>query len=113
MHEIVETATYLAAAERAGMSEEDRDFVAMCIAANPRAGDLIKGSNGVRKVRIARPNTGKSSGWRVLTAYVAEVEPVYLLTVYAKNQRANVSQAEINAWAKVMAELKKGAKEKT
>jgi hypothetical protein len=110
LHEIVETPIYLAAARRAGMDEDDREFVASYIAANPQAGDLIKGSNGVRKVRIAKPDTGKSGGWRVLTAYVADIAPVYLLTVYAKNRRANISQAEVNAWAKVMTELKAEAR---
>jgi hypothetical protein len=47
---------------------------------------------------------------RVLTAYVADVAPVYLLSVYAKSQRANVSKAEVNEWAKVMTALKAGVR---
>jgi hypothetical protein len=76
------------------------------IAADPKGGDLIKGTGGVRKVRIARPNTGKSGGWRVLTAYVAEAAPVYLLTVYGKNQKSNISKAEANEFAALMKALK-------
>ena len=76
------------------------------LAANPDAGDLIKELGGVRKVRIARPDGGKSSGWRLLTAFVGEVAPVYLLTVYAKSQRGNVSKAEVKELARLMKELK-------
>lgn len=110
MHTIVETKAYLAAADHAGLTEEDREFVVNHIASNPRAGDLIKGANGVRKVRIARPGTGKSGGWRVLTAFVADVATTYLLTVYAKNQRANISKAETNELAALMKLLKAEAR---
>jgi hypothetical protein len=106
LREIVETKAYLAAADRAGLTEEDREAVVNHIAANPKGGDLIKGTGGVRKVRIARPNAGKSGGWRVLTAYVAEAAPVYLLTVYGKNQKSNISKAEANEFAALMKALK-------
>jgi hypothetical protein len=111
LREIVETNAYLSAADRAGMTEEDREAVVNYIAANPKAGDLIKGTGGVRKVRIARPNTGKSGGWRVLTAFVADVAPVYLLTVYGKNQKGNISKAEANAFAALMKALKAEARQ--
>jgi len=110
LHEIVETPAYLAAAARAGMTEDDRTTVADFIAANPQAGDLIKGSGGVRKVRVAKPGAGKSGGWRVLTAYVSDTVAVLLVTVYGKNQRGNVSKAEVNEMGKLMKELKAEAR---
>jgi len=110
LHEIIETPAYLAAAERAGMTEEDRAAVVDFIAANPQAGDLIKGSGGVRKVRIAKPGGGKSGGWRVLTAYISETVAVLLVTAYGKNQRGNVSKAEVNEMAGLMKELKAEAR---
>lgn len=111
LHEIIETPAYLAAAERAGMTEDDRVMVADYIAANPQAGDLIKGSGGIRKVRIAKPGVGKSGGWRVLTAYVSDTVAVLLVTAYGKNQRGNVSKAEVNEMAKLMKELKAQARQ--
>ncbi len=112
LHGIVETPAYLAAAARAGMTEDDRTAVADFIAANPQAGDLIKASGGVRKVRVARPGGGKSGGWRVLTAYVSDTVAVLLVTVYGKNQRGNVSKAEINEMAQLMKALKAEARRK-
>lgn len=114
LHEIIETPAYLAAAARAGMTEEDRAAVVDFIAGNPQAGDLIKGSGGVRKVRIAKPGGGKSGGWRVLTAYISDTVAVLLVTAYGKNQRGNVSKAEVNEMAELMKELKaeaRGSKE--
>ena len=112
LHEIVETPAYLAAAARARMTEDDRAAVAAFIAADPQAGDLIKGSGGVRKVRVAKPGGGKSGGWRVLTAYVSDTVAVLVVMVYGKNQRGNVSKAEINEMAKLMKALKAEARRK-
>ncbi len=112
LHEVIETPAYLAAAARAGMTEDDRVAVVDFIAANPQAGDLIKGSGGVRKVRIAKPGGGKSGGWRVLTAYVSDTVVVLLVTAYGKNQRGNVSKAEINEMFQLMKVLKAEARRK-
>ena len=110
LHEVIETPAYLAAAARAGMTDDDRVAVVDFIAANPQAGDLIKGAGGVRKVRVAKPGGGKSGGWRVLTAYVSDSVAVLLVTTYGKNQRGNVSKAEINEMAKLMKDLKAQAR---
>lgn len=94
------------------MTDDDRVAVVNYIATNPQAGDLIKGSGGVRKVRIAKPGGGKSGGWRVLTAYVSDTVAVLLVTAYGKNQRGNVSKAEVNEMAQLMKELKAEARRK-
>ncbi len=94
------------------MTDDDRVAVVNYIATNPQAGDLIKGSGGVRKVRIAKPGGGKSGGWRVLTAYVSDTVAVLLVTAYGKNQRGNVSKADVNEMAQLMKELKAEARRK-
>lgn len=106
LHAVVETHGYLADAKHAGMDEADRVRVVDHLAANPMGGDLIQGTGGVRKVRIAREGGGKSGGFRVLTAYFDEDNPVFLLGAFAKNERSNISKASRNALAKVMEELK-------
>jgi hypothetical protein len=63
-------------------------------------------------VRAAKPGGGKSGGWRVLTAYVSDTVAVLVVTVYGKNQRGNVSKAEINEMAKLMKALKAEARRK-
>jgi len=77
------------------------DIVSM-IAATPKCGDVIVGSGGIRKVRFAIGHKGKSGGVRVIYAFRDEQFPAFILTVFAKNERANLSKSEINALAKAM-----------
>jgi hypothetical protein len=53
-------------------------------------------SGGVRKLRWAAQGNGKSGGVRVIYYFHNEAFPVFLLTVYAKNQKANLTKAERN-----------------
>jgi hypothetical protein len=102
VHTIVETQGYLADAKSAGLDEQGRARIADAIARDPSAGDLVRGTSGVRKVRIARPGGGKSGGYRILTGYFDEDSPVYLLGVFAKNEKANISKAEAKALEQYM-----------
>lgn len=59
--------------------------------------DLIPGAGGMRKLRWAASGRGKSGGARVITYWHCEGCPIYLITIYLKNERANLSRAEINS----------------
>ena len=72
------------------------------MAAQPAAGDLIEGTGGVRKLRWARDGRGKSGGVRVIYYFHSGAMPLYLLTMFAKNERANLSKAERNELAKLV-----------
>lgn len=76
------------------------------LADNPETGDVIRGSGGVRKVRWAMPGRGKSGGVRVIYYFHSEEMPLWLLTLFAKNERANLSDDEVNALAKLVATFK-------
>jgi len=89
---VVETPEFLRRARSVGMSDADRAEVVDQLAADPEAGIELGG--GLRKVRIARRGGGKSGGFRVLHFYREEGLPVFLLTVFAKNERANVTAKE-------------------
>lgn len=67
MQTVIETAAYLKAADRAGLTEEDRAIIVNMLASNPDAGAAIKESGGCRKVRVAKDGKGKSGGYRVIT----------------------------------------------
>ncbi len=79
------------------MTDAEVDGVIDYIGENPSAGDEIAGSGGCRKVRIAGKGEGKSGGYRVITFYTGVDIPVYLLTVFSKGEKANLSKAECNA----------------
>jgi hypothetical protein len=85
MHAVLETPAYLRAAETAGMTDEERE-----------AGDEIRGTGGCRKIRIGGRGKGKIGGYRVITYYGGVNVPVFLLTVFSKGQRADLSQDERN-----------------
>lgn len=97
MQSVVETPAYLAAAREEGMSSDEMMGAVDLVAANPRAGDLIVGSGGCRKVRVPGKGRGKSGGYRVVTFFGGKEVPVFLLAVLSKGSRANFSNAERNA----------------
>ncbi|WP_226948724.1 type II toxin-antitoxin system RelE/ParE family toxin [Rhizorhabdus wittichii] len=99
MHTVIETAAYLAAAKDAGMDAAEQAAVVDLIAANPEAGDVMPGCGGARKLRVAKPGRGKSGGYRVITYFAGEDVPVFLLTVFGKNEKANLTKGERNALA--------------
>jgi hypothetical protein len=106
MHTVIETKPYLTAADAAGMTETERERVVMFLAENPEAGDIMRESGGCRKIRIAKDGSGKSGGYRIITWFGGKDIPVFLLTVFAKGKKANLSDGECNALAKLTAMLR-------
>lgn len=103
---VVETDRFLKDAKGLMPESEQFELVAL-LAANPRAGDLIPQTGGVRKLRWALPGKGKRGGARVIYYFHNERWPVFLLAAYGKNEKANLSQAERNAMAKLISMLVK------
>jgi hypothetical protein len=103
---VIETKAFLSDAADAGMSEEEREALIAIIARNPTAGDVMQGTGGCRKVRYKKPGTGKSGGYRAITYFGGKDIPVFLLSVFGKSQRANLSQAERNHLAKLTGQLR-------
>lgn len=98
LYTVAETPEYIRQAEKLLSPDERRDLVSY-LAAHPRAGDLMEGTGGVRKLRWARGGRGKSGGVRIIYYVHSEAMPLYLLTLFAKNERANLSKAERNELA--------------
>lgn len=69
MQSVIETEAYLRAAKDAGMADEERTAAVDLVAANPEAGDLLQGTGGVRKARLAGRGKGKSGGYRIVWYY--------------------------------------------
>ena len=67
-----------------------------CLAKDPQAGDEIQGTGGARKIRFAGKGKGKRGGYRVITFFSGTDIPVFLLNVFAKNERVDLTQAERN-----------------
>lgn len=83
------------------MGDEDCATLIDHLAHNPKAGDLIPGTGGVRKLRWQLAGRGKRSGARVIYFFHSVNLPLFALTAYAKNERENLSQADRNAFRRL------------
>lgn len=98
---VAETTEYSRRAKKL-LSEQERNDLIAFLAARPEAGDVMEGTGGVRKVRWAREGKGKSGGVRVIYYYHSEGIPLYLLIIYGKSEKDNLSAGERNDVAKLV-----------
>lgn len=89
------------------MGEAEQQSVVDLIAAAPETGDIMPGCGGARKLRVARPGGGKSGGYRVISYFAGKDVPVFLLTVFPKNMKSNLTKAEQTAFGKAVKLLTK------
>jgi hypothetical protein len=61
----------------------------------PEAGDLIPGSRGLRKIRVASGGKGKRGGARVIYYWYVEPEKIQFCRIYGKSTQTDISQAEL------------------
>jgi hypothetical protein len=71
------------------------------LSSTPNAGVLIKGTGGIRKIRWAQEDTGKSGACRVIYFFHSMEVPLFILNIFAKNEKADISQAERNELRKL------------
>ena len=95
---VAEVPEFIRAADKL-LSEAEREDVIRYLAEHPKAGDLMQGTGGVRKLRWKRGGQGKSGGVRVVYYFHDEAMPLYLLTLFAKGDQANLTKAERNELA--------------
>ena len=103
MHAIVESPQFVADAKSAGLTEAEIERIITRIASSPDCGDPIPGTGGARKVRFAGRGKGKSGGYRVITFYTGPDLPVFLLTVFGKGEKVDLTQGERNAMRRELA----------
>ncbi len=101
---VVELPEYLRRSQKL-LSEEERSRLVSYLAAQPDVGVILEGTGGIRKLRWKRDGMGKSGGVRVIYYYHSERYPLFLLTIFGKSEKANLSHAERNMLAKLVEEL--------
>jgi hypothetical protein len=102
---VAETPLFVRQADDVWDNDERTAFVNF-IASNPEAGDVIPDTGGVRKVRWSRSGAGKRGGVRVIYYYHDASLPLYLLLVYAKARREDLTPDEKRMARKLAAILK-------
>lgn len=90
----------------AGLTDEDYGAFQEWLAGRPDVGTAIRGGGGIRKVRWALPGRGKSGGIRVIYFWRVNQAQILLLTLYAKNERTDLSDAQVRQLAKYVKALK-------
>jgi hypothetical protein len=105
MHTIVETPVFIRSAKNAGVMEEELDEIKAILSNTPNAGDEMPGTGGARKLRVAGKGKGKSGGYRVITFYSGVDIPVFLLDIYAKGEKIDLTQDEKNTLKKILGRI--------
>jgi hypothetical protein len=77
------------------VDDEDYRQLQVRLLLDPEAGDLIAGSGGLRKVRMAVHGRGKRGGARVIYYWIRPGSQVYMLLAYAKNERDELSEEQL------------------
>jgi hypothetical protein len=91
------------------LSEEDIRCLEQVLIENPRGGQVVPGTGGVRKIRVATEGRGKRGSARVIYLYVELREKVYLLLAYAKNVQADLTAEQARAVRALVDQLRKEA----
>ncbi|HEX7776350.1 MAG TPA: type II toxin-antitoxin system RelE/ParE family toxin [Parvibaculum sp.] len=101
---VVEFKAFLANAKML-FSDEERDALIEFLSYNPMAGVVIKGTGGIRKLRWGAKGKGKSGGARAIYFYHDDEMPLFLLTAYGKNQKADIEPEEKAEFRELIDEL--------
>ena len=81
------------------LSDDDYRQLQLALAMNPKAGLVIPGSGGLRKMRWAAKGHGKRGGVRTIYYHYQEQDTCFMLVVYAKNERDDLSRRELQVLA--------------
>ena len=111
MQTVAETPTFSRQADKLFSQDERRELIDF-LAQNPLAGEEIRGTGGVRKLRFGAAGKGKRGGARVIYYYLDEGMPIYALLAYAKAARDDMTPDERRAVRALAAMLKAAWKER-
>ena len=104
---IEETEPFKKAVKKEKINKSDIDKLKDELKENPEKGDVIQKSEGLRKVRMAINNSGKRGGARVIYLYLVVKKKIYLVTVYKKAVKDDLSDDDLKIFRKYTTLLKK------
>lgn len=91
-----------------GLTDDDLRELQNHLLKNPKAGDAIKGTGGLRKIRVPMENKskGKRGGARVIYIDIEIKEKIYFINVYAKDEKDDLTEDEKKAFKAIVKFLK-------
>ena len=102
----IEVPTFTKKWKELGLSDEILRELQNILLKNPKTGNTIKGTGGLRKIRIPLDNSGKRGGARVIYVDVELKEAIYFINVYTKNEQDDLTNDEKKAFKAVIKFLK-------
>ena len=94
------------------LSDEERNNLIYYLSLHPKSGIILKGTGGIRKLRWASKGKGKSAGLRIIYFYYNADLPLFLLTLFSKGEKTNISITERNKLSKLSTVLVSNYKRK-
>lgn len=103
----IQPASFVQEWRRLKLTDEDLQTLESLIRERPERGVVVRGTDGLRKLRFAPPSwhTGKSGALRICYLWLEEFGIVYLLILYSKLEKADLSPAEqkyFKAWVEAL-----------
>jgi hypothetical protein len=86
------------------LTDDEYRVLQVALAENPAKGDLISGGAGLRKLRWARPGTGKSGGLRTIYYWAVAEDQILMVFAYPKSKMENLTDKQLVELAKVAKE---------
>jgi hypothetical protein len=102
--EFIETPTF-ARLLAALLTDDEYSGLQNVLVENPERGDLIKGGGGIRKLRYPLPGRGKSGGVRVIYYWLRGDQQIYMLLIYPKSKKDDLSNRETAVLREFVKEL--------
>lgn len=94
-----------------GLDDDDLKRLQEELLADPKVGAVMHGTGGVRKMRFAFEQRGKSGSVRVIYVDFEVYEKIFLITAYPKNEKDNLSDSERNEIKQMIHALEEQLKE--
>lgn len=104
----IETPIFTAKWKELGLNDDNLKELQNILLENPKLGDTISHTGGLRKIRVPMENKGKGkrSGARIIYVDVDIKETIYLVNVYSKDEKADLTPSEKKALKAVVKILK-------
>ena len=93
---------------RSYLDDDSYAALQVFLAANPDAGDIVRGTGGIRKLRWRSKGRGNRGGRRTICYWLVAEDHIYLLTLYGKGAKDDLTPAERAAWRRVVEEIENG-----
>ena len=100
---IIETSVFTRQVD-ALLSDKEYRKLQGALVGKPTLGSLIRGSGGLRKVRWGLPGMGKRGGVRVIYYWAVNEEQLFMLLVYPKSERDDLTPTQLRILRKLVEE---------